>query len=314
MNQILACASGATYDAGMPSPHNGSYSPTIRRRRLSEELKRLRLAADLTLEEAADRLEWSRAKIANIETGKRKRPNVTDVDLLLTVYGITDDRQRQALLTLTRQAREKGWWTNYDDFLKGSYVGFEAEASMISTYQWGAIPGLLQTRAYAAASAQAALVPRDGVERVVEARMRRQEILHRDVPPTLWAIIDESVVKRPAVAEDPAVMLEQLRYLVDIIEATNSVTVQVLPLNKGLHAGTGGGFVLLEFANPLDRPIVYLETRSDDLYLEADEELSDYRLVLDHLKGTALSPKDSLSYLTQLSKDDRVPDPRPDVR
>ncbi|XKK41706.1 helix-turn-helix domain-containing protein [Nocardiopsis sp. ARC36] len=276
----------------------GDFSPTIRRRRLSEELKQLRADAGLTLEQAAKKLEWSRAKIANIETGKRLRPYVTDIGLLLDVYGVTDAKRREALLELTRQSRIKGWWTRYSDFA-GAYFGFEAEASSIATYQVGAIPGLLQTAEYAAASARAALTLPEDVGRVVDARVRRQRILDREFPPRLWAIIDEATLARPATAADPEVMCGQLRHLVAMTERPN-ITVQVLPFTTGLHAGTGGPFVLLDFPNALDRPIVYLETRHDGLYLEDPDQVADYRDVLDHLQGTALSPADSVHHLTRL--------------
>lgn len=281
----------------MPDP-TGDFSPTIRRRRLSEELKQLRAASGFTLEQAAQKLEWSRAKIANIETGKRLRPYVTDIALLLDVYNVTDTKRREALFELTRQSRVKGWWTRYSDFA-GAYFGFEAEASSIATYQVGAIPGLLQTPEYTAASALAALTPSADIERVVAARERRQQILKRENPPRLWAIIDEAALTRPASASEPEVMKGQIQHLLTATEQSN-ITVQVLPFATGLHAGTGGPFVLLDFPDPVDRPIVYLETRHDGLYLETPDQIADYRDVLDHLQGTALSPAESSHHLTRL--------------
>jgi len=281
----------------MPDP-TGDFSPTIRRRRLSEELKQLRSAAGLTLEQAAKKLEWSRAKIANIETGKRLRPYVTDIGLLLDIYGVTDPERREALFELTRQSRVKGWWTRYSDFA-GEYFGFEAEASSIATYQVGAIPGLLQTSDYAAASSRASLTPTEDIERVVDARKRRQRILDQKKPPRLWAIIDEAALARPATAAEPEVMRKQLLHLVEVAERPN-ITVQVLPFSTGLHAGTGGPFVLLDFPDPIDRPIVYLETRHQGLYLETPKQIADYRDVLSHLQGTALSPAESAAHLDRL--------------
>lgn len=286
----------------MPDP-SGDYSPTIRRRRLSEELRKLRMAKGYTLEQAAEKLEWSRAKIANIETGKRLRPYVTDIELLLNIYDVSDSDRRAALLELTRQSRAKGWWTSYGDLLAGAYVGLEAEASSIATYQIGAVPGLLQTPAYAAASARATLNASEDVQRIVEARTRRQRILDREDPPRLWAIVDEAALVRTATPDDPQVMDEQIRHLIEVTRRP-TVTVQVLPFSKGLHAGMGGPFVLLDFPNPADRPIVYLETRHDGLYLEKPEEIGDYRDVLDHLKGTALSPTESLAFLSSLTDTD----------
>lgn len=297
MNRTLVSRRSRPYHRRMPEPA-ADFSPTIRRRRLSEELKQLRTTAGLTLEQAAKKLEWSRAKIANIETGKRLRPYVTDIALLLDVYGVTDEKRREALFELTRQSRTKGWWTRYSDFA-GAYFGFEAEASSIATYQMGVIPGLLQTSEYAAASARAGLVLPEDVERVVDARMRRQRILDHDTPPRLWAIIDEGALQRTADAAAPEIMRRQIRHLVAMTERPH-ITVQVLPFAAGLHAAGSGSFVLLDFPDPLDRPIVYLETRQDGLYLEDAEQIADYRDVLDHLQGTALSPAESVQHLTRL--------------
>lgn len=300
VKRTLAPSHSRSYDRRMPDP-TGDFSPTIRRRRLSEELKQLRAAQGLTLERAAEKLEWSRAKIANIETGKRLRPQVTDIRVLLDIYKVTDEERREALLELTRQSRIKGWWTQYRDFA-GAYFGFEAEASSIATYQMGVIPGLLQTPEYAAASARSGLVPPDDIKRVVDARVRRQRILDGETTPRLWAIIDEGALSRSVDTANPDVMKDQIQHLLVMTERP-AVTVQVLPFSAGLHAAAAGAFVLLDFPNPLDRPIVYLETRHDGLYLEDEEKIADYRDVLDHLQGTALSPAESVQHLTRLLTD-----------
>ncbi|WP_435111366.1 helix-turn-helix domain-containing protein [Nocardiopsis synnemataformans] len=273
-----------------------SFSPTVRRRRLSAELIALREKAQLTLEQAAAKLEWSRAKIANIETGKRKRPYVTDVELLLNIYGVTDEAHIEAFRDLTRQARTQGWWTKYGDLLD-AYTGFEAEASSISTYQPNVIPGLLQTPDYAAASARAAINSSDDVERIVDARMRRQQILKTARPPRLWSVIDEAVIARGAGTK---VMREQIQHLVEMAERHTNITVQLLPFSAGLHAGASGPFVILDFPVAADPSLVYLETRHDGLYLEEPEVIADYRTVLGHVQGAALSPAESVTHLTSL--------------
>ncbi|MEU5859114.1 DUF5753 domain-containing protein [Nocardiopsis dassonvillei] len=177
--------------------------------------------------------------------------------------------------------------------------GVEAEASSIATYQLGVVPGLLQTPEYAAASARAGLVLPKDVNRVVDARVRRQHILDQETPPRLWTIIDEGALVRPAHASGPEVMQGQLQRLVAMTERPN-IVVQVLPFSAGLHAGTGGPFVLLDFPDPSDRPIVHLETRHDGLCLEDSEQVTDYRDVLDHFQGAALSPAESVHHLTRL--------------
>ncbi|MFV2196547.1 DUF5753 domain-containing protein [Nocardiopsis sp. LOL_012] len=135
----------------------------------------------------------------------------------------------------------------------------------------------------------------------MDARQRRQRILELEDPPRLWTIIDEAALARPANAADPDVMRGQIRHLVAMTKRPN-ITMQVLPFTTGLHAGTGGPFVLPDFPNPVDRPLVYLETRHDELYLEDPEQIADYRDVLDHLQGTAPSPAESVQHLTRLSQ------------
>src|SRR5512139_508119 len=126
------------------------HSPTLRRRRLSAELRRLREVSGLTAEEVSRRLEWSRGKLTHIERAQWRRPSPRDVRDLLEVYGVTDPERREALITLAREARERGWWSAYQDLLKGPYVDLENEASTIRAYRALTVPGLLQTRAYAA--------------------------------------------------------------------------------------------------------------------------------------------------------------------
>lgn len=295
-NQTLRTNKLSVYTDAMSSAEM-SFSPTVRRRRLSAELIALREQAGLTLQQVADKLEWSRAIVANLETGRTRYPQVSHVRLLLDVYGVADTQHRKALLDLTRQARSKGWWTKYGDLLSGGYVGFEAEASSISSYQPQVLPGLLQTHAYAQASARAAINSADDVERIVDMRMKRQEIWKRDQPPRMWAIIDEAVIARGAGTE---MMREQIRHLVDMVEAHSSITLQLLPFSAGPHAGLAGPFVILDFPNPADQSMVYLESRHDGLYLEDPQVISDYRTVLGHVQVSALNPAESVAHLTSL--------------
>jgi hypothetical protein len=269
-------------------------SPTVRRRRLSGELRRLREAANMTADSVAERLEWSRGKLSRIETAQWQRPNPRDVRDLLDVYGVVDPGQREAMITLAKESRQRGWWTAYKDVLAGSYIDLEAEASTISTFEPLVIPGLLQTPAYAAEITRAALV-RDPaeVERRVTLRMERQKLLTQKDSPRFWVVIDEAALVRPL--SSPPVFREQLQRLIDT-EPLEHVTIQVLPLTAGLHAGMAGQFVIMEF--PEDPKIVYVETGTDGLYLEKPEELARYTLVFQHLCATALAPDASLVYLS----------------
>ncbi len=276
-------------------------SPTIKRRQLSAELRRLRTAAGMTVEEAAAELEWSRARLGHIETGRRKRPLVTDIRALLDLYGVEDDREREAILDLVRGARETGWWTRYDDVFTGRFVGFEAAAHRICTYEAAIIPGLLQSPAYIREIARVMDPAADDlqVQRVVDSRLERQKVLNRvDDRLEYWAVIDETAVQRLGSGD---MMREQVQHLVAIAEnPTLSVAIQVLPIGAGLHAGLGGSFVIVDFDEADASPIVYLETDTDGLYLEHPREIARYRALFQSVRAAAMNPQESISYLKKL--------------
>ncbi len=276
-------------------------SPTIRRRRLAAILRQLRHDSGLTLDDAAAELEWSRSRLAYLETGKKIRPDIGDIQRLLVLYKVPEEH-REPLLQLARQARQRGWWAKFSDVWgKSAYIGFESEASEIRTFQTTVIPGLLQTPEYAAATARAALArPADAVQRVVAARMARQEILRQENPPTVWVVIDENALRRipDGVAEG------QLRHLIQVAEDPDStITIQVLPWSARLHAGISGSFVLLDFPDPVDSPVLFLETRRDGLFLEDPEEVADYRHVFGHLQVAASSQTDTVAFMKRLIKE-----------
>ena len=177
-----------------------SSSPTVRRRQLATELKRLRLAAKMTIEQVAEHLEWSPGKISKIENA-RVSVLPRDVRHLLEAYGIGEGPEREALLTLARQSRERGWWQQYGEAIPEyfqTYVGLEAAASTISTYQAEYVPGLLQTEAYATAVHRAALMNADEgeISKQVTVRMARQHRLTEPDAPQLWVVLNEAVIRR----------------------------------------------------------------------------------------------------------------------
>ncbi len=280
----------------------GTPSPTARGRRLRHELRRMREEAGLTHTEVAQRLEWSASKLSRIETGQ-SRVQTGDVRDLLDVYGVTDEATRDALVQLAREARRRGWWTRYTDVLgSGTYVGLEAEASVIHTYESQFVPGLLQTEDYARAVIRAGQARPDpeALERRVAARMARQEILTRTDPPEIWAILDEPVVSRPVGGAE--IMREQLRHIIELSTRPNTtLTIQVLPLSVGAHPGMNGPFVILEFQGPKDPPMVYLETATDGLYLEEPSDIERYTLRFSHLVARALGPDESRTMIADLA-------------
>ena len=217
------------------------------------------------------------------------KPMVTDTRMLLEIYGVPrDDPRHEELITLTREARQRGWWSSYREVLDDPYVEFEASAEKIHCYELSVIPGLLQTPAYAAALYRGWLV-RDPaeIEQLVRLRMERQAILAHDDPPYFWTVIDEAALLRPFGTPDDR--REQLQRLI-ATERMRHVTVQVLPMNAGPHLGMAGPFSILDF--PEDHPsIVYIEAEPNSLYLEERAEIQRYSVVFQHLLAMALSPR-----------------------
>ncbi len=266
-------------------------------------LRRLRREQEKTLEQVADRVEWSTAKVSNFETGRTARPSVTDVSALLRVYGVSvDSPEGEAILALVRQSRQKNRWSGFGDVLTGEYAALEEEASRISTYEPIVIPGLAQTEGYTRLHMQSASVPRvkADIERVVAARRQRQEILFSQGAPELWMIIDENAIRR--MSADPKMMREQIEHLIAVSDdLSNGVTLQVMPTSSSFRSGLVGPFVILEYDDPDVAPFVFLETDTDGLYLERDEEVDRYRRLFEQAQSIALGAHDSVELLRGLA-------------
>jgi transcriptional regulator with XRE-family HTH domain len=268
-------------------------SPTIRRRRLAAELRRLRERAGLSGEEVAERLLVSKSKISRLETGQRG-VSARDVRDLLTLYGVTDAAYREELMALAQESRRRGWWSSYSDLMPGPYIGLEAEASAVWNYQAAMVPGLLQTDDYARAIIRAALVTDEAeVERRVTARLTRQERLHGETPLHLCTILDESVLYREV--GGPAIMLRQLEHLAEAARLPH-VTIRILPYSAGAYLAMGMPIVLLSFPGE-DPGVAMVENIMGELYLEKPEEVARFTLVFDQLQAAALNPEKSLKHL-----------------
>jgi transcriptional regulator with XRE-family HTH domain len=278
--------------------------PTVRRRRLAAELRRLRERAEMTLEQAAGQFEWSVAKLSRIETA-RVGINLADLRFLLKIYDVTDERVED-LVSLARRARMRGWWESYADTLPSdyaSYIGLESEAAAIRCFDALTLNGLLQTTDYAREIIRASLMalsPPGEVERRVEVRTTRQRVLTRELNPTrLWSVIDEAVLRR-YVGSSPTVMKAQCDHLLELSELPN-VTVQVLTNGVGAHPATTGTFSILEFPEPQDPDVVYLETLTANIFVEDDAQAYRYALAFDHLRAMALGPDESRAFIAALS-------------
>ena len=276
-------------------------TPTLRRRRLSAELKRLRVAAGIEVEAAAEALGCSTDKIHWIERAGWTKPRWRDVRDLLDAYGVADnDPVREELITLAKEGGQKDWWTPYSRMLSKKYtafIGLEAEAAEVLTFQPLVVPGLLQTDDYAREliSTGAAALSDEEIEKRVEVRAERQKILEGEGPTRLWAVIYEAALRCPV--GGPAVMRPQLEHIIELAQ-TPWITVQALPFEGGSHPGLYGPFTLLSFPEG-DPDAAYIETIGGELLLEEPADVDPYRHVFRRLNARALSPEDTITLLSE---------------
>jgi transcriptional regulator with XRE-family HTH domain len=271
-------------------------TPTGRRRRLGAELRRLREAAGLTIDRVAEELECSPSKVSRIETGQVSA-TPRDVRDMLGLYGV-DDARLEAMVQVAREARQRGWWQKFVDVPDGvpAYVGLETAATSIDVYMALLVPALLQTPDYARAVIAAVRpdLPRSEIDRRVELRLRRQDLLGQERPPRMRVLLDDTVLRRPV--GGPAVMAAQRRRL--LADAGRpAVTIQVLEAGAGAHAGMDGPFTIFGFPAPAERDVVALDSAADALYLEGAEDVARYRRVFELLLPAARSPEDSAAII-----------------
>jgi transcriptional regulator with XRE-family HTH domain len=278
-----------------------TYRPTVRGRRLARELRRLREEQELTLQEVADRLGWSRATVSRLETAQT-RPHHGDVSDLLDLYGVTSP-DRDAFITLARETRQRGWWTAYEDVFTGSYVALEDDASRIRTWDPQLIHGLLQTDAYARAVISAGrMIPDQAeIERRVAARKERQRLLDRPSAPHLHVIFDEGVIRRPIGGAE--IMSGQLDALVTAGTERDNVTIQVLTYGFGEHAGLDGRFTILSYPESADPDIAYVEGTMGNVYLESTDEIGQHVERFQRITTAALPPDESIQLISHVAKE-----------
>ncbi len=280
--------------------------PTVRRRRLGTELRKLRESSGYKLEEVAGQLGVAPSTLSRIETGKAPTKSAY-LNQMLEMYGVSEPGQRQVLVDMAREGHRKGWWAAYDDVLPSGfdiYVGLEAETAAVRGYEISVVHGLLQTPDYARA-VLCEIFPRHTaaqIDRLVDLRMERQRRLDDDPPLELWAILDEAVIRRPVGGR--AVMHAQLERLLDMGRRPG-LTIQVLPFDCGAHAGHGGPFSILEFPNRADSEVAYVESVAGIIYLEKDREVRMRTDAFDRLRAAALAPAASCDLIAQAAQDFR---------
>jgi transcriptional regulator with XRE-family HTH domain len=277
-------------------------SPTALRVVLGTQLRRLREARKVTVAAAGRAIQASAAKISRMELGRvgfRER----DVMQLLTLYGVSASQEKEAFLTLVRRANVPGWWHQYSDIIPSwfeAYLGLEQASSIIRTYQPQLVPGLLQTPEVARTVIELGY-PRqsaDDIERKIALRMMRQEILTRPDAPLLWAVFEEASLWR---LNKKSTMRDQIQHLIAMAELPN-VSIQLIPTYSGVHAGIGGPFTVLRFAHADLPDIVYLEQLTSAVYLDKNEDVQRYLIVLNRLSTEAATPTQTITLLNDTLK------------
>jgi Domain of unknown function (DUF5753)/Helix-turn-helix domain len=292
-------ASSGGQQVGAPGQdREAAGGPTVLRMLLGAHLRRLREAKGVSREDAGWHIRGSESKISRMELGRVgfKERDITD---LLTLYGIDDEQERDRLLTLARSANSPGWWHRYGDMLPNwfqPYLGLEAAATQIRTYELQFVPGLLQTRDYARAVTMLGHrpVPDDEIERRVDLRMTRQHRLSQPNPVHLWAVVDEAVLHRVVGGLD--VMRSQIEALIKATMDPN-ITVQIVPFRVGGHAAGTGAFSILRFSEQDLPDIVYIEQLTSALYLDKRDDVDHYAAVMDTLCVQAESAQHTIEIL-----------------
>ncbi|MBI3689034.1 MAG: helix-turn-helix domain-containing protein [Actinobacteria bacterium] len=273
--------------------------PTVRRRRLAELLKQLRNQAGLSIEDVAAQFEWSASKLYRIERAAHG-VSVSDARLLLDLYGVSS--RHDEVLSLVRDAKERGWWHSYGDALPepfAAYVGLEQDATSMAGYSNELVPGLLQTEEYARAVRRAYLHNDDEgtTERWLAVRSKRQARLTGDDRLTYWVVLNEAVLHRPVGGQE--VMNAQLRHMIELSNLPN-VTIQILPFAAGAHPAMDGSFTIVRFVDQAAPAIVYSEHPTSCLYLERSSDTARYTLIFDHVRARALDPDRSIGMVASL--------------
>jgi transcriptional regulator with XRE-family HTH domain len=274
-------------------------SPTVRRQRLARELRRRREALGLTIEQAAPRLGLHPSSLSRIERAE-SGVKLATLRLMVQEYSVAGP-DAVYLEELRRQASQRGWWQSAGDLRDPTrtLIGLEAEASFINDFSSPVLTGLIQTSAYAEALLRSQLVPDDAISAAVETRTRRQQRLPEI---RLFTILAVETLIRPV--GGPEVMADQLEWLIEL-SSRDTLTIRVLDLPSGAHAGAGGGFSIIGFDPGPAPTAVYLEGNYWDVCFEEIEQLNWYSRLFEELLRQALTSDQSRDLLSRLEKDMR---------
>ena len=270
-------------------------SPAFSRRELGALLRALRYTKGLTVEQVADRLLCSPSKVSRMETGQGGA-TLRDVRDLCDLYEVTDEAQRDQMMTLAREGKQPARWQRYE-LAYAIYAELEEEALAICAFQSSVVHGLLHTADYARANHESSM-PRldpDQIDLQIEAKLTRQRILTRDDPPRFHVVLDEAALHREVGGR--RVMAEQLAKILQVAALPN-VVVQVLPYDRGFHPAVESNFTILELPNPAPG-VVFVEGLIGSTYLERPEDLKRYHEIFNRLQSIALNPKDTADLIAK---------------
>jgi transcriptional regulator with XRE-family HTH domain len=272
--------------------------PTVLRMLVGAHLRRLREASGITCEDAGEAIRASHSKISRLESG-RTGFKARDVADLLTLYGVHDQADRATMLSLAEQASTPAWWQDWADVVPSwfeAYLGLEAAASVIRSYEVQFVPGLLQTEDYARALIRLGhpCAPYSEIERRVSLRMQRQRLLHRPHPPKVWAVIDEAALRRPI--GGAAIMRAQLEHLIEMAELSH-VTIEIMPFSAGGHSAAGGAITILRFPEDQIPDVVYLEQLTSAVYVNKRADVDHYWHIMNRLVIEAEPPNTAVTIL-----------------
>ncbi|MFC0533119.1 helix-turn-helix domain-containing protein [Phytohabitans kaempferiae] len=290
---------------GSPHQDRPGDGPTAVRILVGAQLRRLREERGITRAEAGEPIRASESKISRMELG-RVGFKERDISDLLTLYGVHDPEERAALLARVREANAPGWWHPYSDVTPNwfqRYLGLEATASLIRTYEVAFVPGLLQTEEYARAVMRLSPgSPRpEEVERRVRLRLERQQVLSSPEPPRLWAVVDEAALRRPIGGR--RVMRDQIEALIAVVTKAPRVTLQIVPLASGGYAAAGSPFSILRFPHAGLPEVVYIEQLAGALYLDKREDVEYYVDAVNRICVEAAPAPDTVRILERIIDD-----------
>jgi len=275
---------------------------TVQLRRLAVLLQQLREEAEVSKEAVSARTGINVTTLYRIETAQA-RPQRRTLMAMLDLYGVDSERRADAL-KLLQEAQKPGMSRPFEAAVSevyAAYINFETEALSARLFQTSFIPGLLQTERYAWAVLDTAMpkVESSVIEQRLRARVERAKVLARaEGPLELWVVLDEAAIRR--VVGGPDVMREQLDRLTVECDKRN-VILQVLPFDSGAHPAMVGSFVVLDFPNPADPELVYVEGIAGDDIVEGHNEIRRFGVMFDQLRAMALSPRDSAALIADVA-------------